>query len=126
MALCVNGVFTPYRAAVDMHLPGALTRLDPHSQSLHSLSHYDTGAAGASFNLNAAAAGQGKVGLVVAQSPGALFSAGTQHVAVLRFAIRREATNNAPVVFSDSPVVREVSDPAANVLSTRYTDGQLA
>jgi hypothetical protein len=85
-----------------------------------------TGAAGASFTLNAAAAGQGEVGVIVAQSPGDLFAAGTQQVAVLQFAIRREATNNAAVTFSDSPVVREVSDAAANVLSTSHVDGQVA
>ena len=85
-----------------------------------------TGAAGASFNLNAAAAGQGKVGVLVAQSPGGLFAAGTQQVAVLRFAIRREATNDAEVTFSDSPVVQEVSDANANVLSISYIDGQVS
>jgi hypothetical protein len=45
---------------------------------------------------------------------------------VLQFAIRREATHDAAVTFSDSPVVREVADAAANVLSTSYVDGQLA
>jgi hypothetical protein len=65
------------------------------------------------------------VGVVVAQSPGDLFAAGTRQVAVLRFAIRREATNNAAVTFSDSPVGREVSDAAADVLSTSYVDGQV-
>jgi len=85
-----------------------------------------TGAAGASFNLNAAAAGQGKVGVVVAQSPGDLFAAGTQQVAVLQFTIKPEATNSAAIAFNDTPVVREVSDTDANVLSTSHIDGQVA
>jgi hypothetical protein len=85
-----------------------------------------TGAAGASFNLNAAAAGQGKVGVVIAQSPGDLFAAGTQQVAVLQFAIKPGATNPAALAFNDTPVTREVSDAAANVLSTSYVDGQVA
>jgi hypothetical protein len=85
-----------------------------------------TGAAGASFNLNAAAAGQGKVGVLVAQSPGDLFAAGTQQVAVLQFAIKTGTTNPAAIVLYDTPVTREVSDASANVLSTSYVDGQVA
>ena len=86
-----------------------------------------TGAAGASFNLNAAAAGQGKVGVVVAQSPGDLFAAGTQQVAVLQFAIRPGSHQPRRRLHSATPLwSREVSDAAANVLSTSYIDGQLA
>jgi hypothetical protein len=84
-----------------------------------------TGAAGASFNRNATAAGRGKVGVVVAQSPGGLFSAGTQQVAMLQFAIKQGATNSTAIAFNDTPVMREVSDAAANVLSTSYIDGQV-
>ena len=62
---------------------------------------------------------------MVAQSPGDLFAAGTQQVAVLRFAIKTGTTNPAAIALYDAPVVREVSDVAANVLSTSYVDGQV-
>lgn len=84
-----------------------------------------TGAVGANVNLNSTSASDGKVGVVLALSPGGLFAAGTQQVAVLQFAIKPEATNPAVIAFNDTPVMRELSDAAANVLSTSYVDGQV-
>ena len=66
------------------------------------------------------------MGVVVAQSPGDLFAAGTQQVVMLQFAIKPGATNPAAIAFNDTPVTREVSDATANVLSTSYIDGQVA
>ena len=60
------------------------------------------------------------------RAPGGLFAAGTQQVAVLQFAIRPGAANPATITFNDTPVMREVSDAAANVLSTSYVDGLVA
>ena len=45
---------------------------------------------------------------------------------MLQFAIKPGATNPAAIAFNDTPVTREVSDAAANVLSTSYIDGQVA
>ena len=60
------------------------------------------------------------MGVVLALSPGEPFGAGTQQVAVLQFTIKPGNANPAAIAFNDTPVVRDVSDAAANVLSTSY------
>jgi hypothetical protein len=80
---------------------------------------------GGSLNVNTLNAALGQVGLVVALSPGSVFTAGSQQVAQLHYTLGPLVTNGAPVAFADSPVVKETSDVAAGVLPTQYSDALL-
>jgi Calx-beta domain/Carboxypeptidase regulatory-like domain len=68
----------------------------------------------------------GKVGVIIAFSPGSTIQAGTKQLVTIRFTILANATSGlSPLTFGDSPVIRKVSDANAVVLAASFTDGSL-
>ncbi len=82
------------------------------------------GAAGASLNANTNQAANGRVGVVLALSAGQTFSAGVRQIVNIAFNVAASApTGAAAITFGDQPVVSEISDASANVLTTIFTNG---
>lgn len=80
-----------------------------------------SGASGATINVNDAQKLTGKLGVVMALPTGQAFAAGTRELITLTFsAAAGTGTVTTPVAFGDTPVAREVSDAAANVLAAAY------
>ena len=67
---------------------------------------------------------QGMVGIAVAQAPPAIFLAGTQQVARLRFQATALA-GAANLTFADTPVARELADANARPRDTAYLNGDI-
>lgn len=83
-----------------------------------------SGASGASLNVNAFQAAQGRLGVAMAQPSGQAFAAGTRQLVVVTFTIPANAVaGSAQINFGDAPVAREIVDANANPLQTRYTGG---
>jgi hypothetical protein len=80
---------------------------------------------GAVFNVNTSAASTGRVGIALSLPIGTAFRAGTQEIAVVRFAAPTAAAGSNSVTFGDNPVQREVSDVVANSLTATYVNGSL-
>ena len=79
-------------------------------------------AAGASFNVNANQAAQGRLGIGLVLPAGQKFAAGTRRIANVTFTIAAGATAaSTNLTFGDQPIAREVVDVAANALSTSYS-----
>jgi len=85
-----------------------------------------TGAAAGLLNLNTSELAQGRLGVAMAMRPGATLAAGNQEILKLRFAALATAPATATMGFASSPIPREVSDVAANPLSTEYTAGTVS
>ncbi len=69
---------------------------------------------------------QGKVGVIIAFSPGSTIQAGTKQLVTIRFNVAANATSGlSPLTFGDSPVIRKVSDANAVTLAASFTDGNL-
>jgi hypothetical protein len=82
------------------------------------------GATGATLNTNTAQAANGRLELAIALPAGQSLAAGLRQIVVLTFAAVANGNGvNSAVSFSDSPITREVSDPAANTLPTAFTNG---
>ncbi len=68
----------------------------------------------------------GRVGVVLGLPFGVGLTAGTKQLVEIRFDVRAgAATGESPLVLSDSPVAREVSDVDANVLPSTFQDGMV-
>ena len=80
------------------------------------------GTTGATLFVNVSQLGAGRLGLALAQPPGAAFPAGTGAVVHLRF-LARGGAGTAPLTFGDAPVTRQTVDAAGNVLPTTYVNG---
>jgi hypothetical protein len=83
-------------------------------------------ASSASLLLNTNQVGAGSIGVVLSLPADTTFSPGTQQVALVtaNIALLTNATaQTAPVRFTDSPTVRQLSDPQANVLDATYANG---
>jgi len=76
-------------------------------------------AGGAVFISNITQKDSGRVGVVLALSPGQKFAVGTREIAVAVFAINL-AADTIIVGFGDKPVIREIVDPNANLLSAEW------
>jgi hypothetical protein len=84
------------------------------------------GAAGAALNVNANQVGSGRLGLTLAFNAETRFAEGTQHVATVSFHIDNGVGSViTPLIFADTPVLREVSDVLAETLSTVYVNGRV-
>jgi uncharacterized protein (TIGR03437 family) len=82
------------------------------------------GASGASLNVNALQAAQGRLGVAMAQPAGQAFAAGTRQLVVVTFSIPANASaGTAQINFGDQPITREIVDINANPLQTGYTGG---
>jgi hypothetical protein len=65
----------------------------------------------------------GKLGMVVAMSPGASLAPGTNQVLVLQFTASTDASGQTALSLDDSVVIRQVVDATANALVANYVDG---
>lgn len=81
-------------------------------------------AAGAMLNINTAYAAAGRLGLALAEPAGQSFAPGLRQLVVLNFvALAGGKGAGAAISLGDFPIVREVSDSAANVLPTTFIVG---
>lgn len=102
---------------------GFSLRFDPTLLALRS-AVLNAGITNLTLNLRTNAAYPGLLGVAMARSPGASFSAGTQSVMTLTF----EATQSpgpGRLAFSDTPVRRELADTNADVVATEFVDGEI-
>ncbi|MEP6945568.1 MAG: Calx-beta domain-containing protein [Acidobacteriota bacterium] len=82
------------------------------------------GAQGTFLIPNTATAG--KVGVIIAFSPGSTISAGTKQLVTIRFDIAGSAAaGSTPLIMSDGPVIRRVSNANAIPLAATFTDGAI-
>lgn len=82
-----------------------------------------TNASGARLNVNTFH--PGKVGIALAMSPGTTFSAGTNEVVVLQFAVSANANGSIPLTLDNTVVQLQVADNTANSLATAYVNGAI-
>ena len=68
----------------------------------------------------------GKVGVIIAFSPGSTITAGVKQLVTIRFDIAADAIGSSPLTLGDSPVIRRVSSVDATPLATTFTDGNLS
>jgi hypothetical protein len=84
-----------------------------------------SGATGAAFVPNTTLAASGQLGFLVGLEPPGTFAAGTQQVVTINFA-SLAYSNNAALVFGNTPVVCQLVDTNANPLLTSYQNATLA
>ncbi|HVY70599.1 MAG TPA: cohesin domain-containing protein, partial [Verrucomicrobiae bacterium] len=83
-----------------------------------------SGATGATLNINRSSQSIGSLGFAVALPGGGSLPAGTNQILLVTFQIGSGAGSTSTAIqFGDSPVTREVVDPAAASLPTGYTPG---
>ncbi|MGE0129605.1 MAG: hypothetical protein AB7U82_16120 [Blastocatellales bacterium] len=83
-----------------------------------------SGVGGASLNVNALQAAQGRLGLAMAQPAGQTFAAGARQLVVVTFTIPANAVaGTAQINLGDTPIAREIVDANASPLQTGYTGG---
>ena len=80
------------------------------------------GTGGATLLASTNQAGNGRIGLSIAQGPGRTFSAGLLELARVTF-IAGATVGDTTVVFGDAPLGREIIGVAANDLSASYGNG---
>jgi hypothetical protein len=78
---------------------------------------------GGRWNLNSNQLG--KVGLTLAVAPGNALAAGTNLLAVLKFAVSASASGTVPLTLDDSVVTLETADLRAAPLGTSYVNGAI-
>jgi hypothetical protein len=85
------------------------------------------GAAGASLVVNPNSSVSGSLGIVVAKSADASFSAGTNELVLVTFFVKTTAaTGSSPVTFGDSLSRREITDATAATVSGAFADGSVS
>ncbi len=82
-------------------------------------------ATGVSLNVNSNLVSAGKLGLLLALPTGENFPAGFLELVKVSLAVGNSVTGIFPVMFSDQPVPRGLSDPSANELSASYAAGTI-
>lgn len=82
-----------------------------------------SGAAGATFNVNARGAASGQIGIALALPVGATFPASMQELVKLNFTVAPSASGSAAISFVNTPVIQEVSDATASTVSATYVSG---
>ncbi len=80
-------------------------------------------AASSTLNVNTNEAAAGRLGLVLSLPFGSTLVSGTRELVLIDFQIAPTTSGATPLALNDAPVVREVSDPGANTLSTAYENG---
>jgi len=83
-----------------------------------------SGASGASINVNSSNATNGAIGVALEMPFGQDFVAGTRECARLNFVPK--ATGTSSLTFTDSPIIREISDDTAKALSATFVDTNIA
>jgi len=105
-------------AVGDENAMGFSLAYDPTSLTFAS-ADIGNSASGAFLNVNTNESG--KLGFAVALSTGNTFAAGTQQVVTMTFISAPYGNGKTTLTFTDSPVLREVSDGGANSLGAVYT-----
>ncbi len=82
------------------------------------------GASGAALFVNTNNLATGQLGLALALPCPSAFAVGTQPIVQLAFN-SVSYSNTVPLVFADSPIVRQVGDITANPVSAKYLNGSL-
>jgi hypothetical protein len=113
------------KAVGDENALGFSLSFDP-AKLAYSSATLGSGAAGATWNVNASQAATGKLGIVLALSTGNSFAAGTHEVVKLNFSAATTAPCDAALTLTDQPVPRQVSSPGATVLPASYVNGTMA
>jgi hypothetical protein len=121
-AAAINQVSVELDAQGNENAFGFTLSFDPVALQLVNAS-LGSGATGATFNMNSNTVG--KLGVAVGLPAGLTFTPGTKQVLKVDFAIAPTAVGTSNVVFVNSPVRMEVSDPGANALATSYAPGTL-
>ncbi|HKZ80263.1 MAG TPA: IPT/TIG domain-containing protein, partial [Pyrinomonadaceae bacterium] len=81
-------------------------------------------ASGATLNTNSSQLASGRYGMALSLPTGQNFATGTRQIVVINFTSAAVASQTVTqVAFGDQPVVREISNSSAEVLSTGYTPG---
>lgn len=83
-----------------------------------------SGASGASMNVNSSQATNGAVGVALVMPFGQKIVSGIQECVRLSFV--PVASGNSSLIFTDSPIVREISDDTANALSTTFVNSNIS
>jgi hypothetical protein len=79
-------------------------------------------ATAASLNANPSQAAQGRLGILLALPAGQSFSAGTRHLLTVVFTLAPNTTAiSGAIGFGDQPILREVADVNANIVTTTFT-----
>jgi hypothetical protein len=87
---------------------------------------YDSYANGADLNgatliVNPTQPAAGRIGVALALAAGSQFSAGNRELLRLSFSVVAPASTSANLTFGNTPVGREVSDPAAETLAATFS-----
>jgi hypothetical protein len=85
-----------------------------------------SGAPGASMNVNSSQAQNGVVGIALEMPFGQAFAAGIEECVRLNFVPTSYSATTSNLAFTDTPIIREVSDVTANALSASYVDNTLS
>jgi hypothetical protein len=96
---------------------------DPTAVSFVSAS-LGSGAAGALLLTNTSGVAAGQLGIALALPPGHAFASGSQPIVKLNFN-SLSYSNTASLVFADTPILCQVGDVTAKVLSAAYVNGSL-
>lgn len=85
-----------------------------------------SGAGGATLNSNTLQSASGRIGVAMALPSGQSFPAGTRQVILLTFTVAANAAvGPTSISFGDQPIVREISDANAAVLTATFTPGTI-
>jgi len=83
-----------------------------------------SGATGAAPNFNPTQAGSGRLGIALAYPSNGTFTAGTQQLVSISFAVASTAPEGpTPITFGDQPIVSQISNVTADELTAIYTPG---
>ena len=78
------------------------------------------------FNVNSNQVASGRLGIALSLSSGSVFPAGSNQLALLSFGVKNTARGKTPVTFvATNPVVEQVCDNTAGVLSASFTSGEI-
>lgn len=84
------------------------------------------GAANANLNLNTNKSGAGQIGVLLALPTGTAFTAGTQEVLKLQFAMATNAVGHTPLSFTNIPLLQQAVDTTAENLTMYYQNTLIA
>jgi len=84
-----------------------------------------SGMSGVNLIANTSQTGTGKLGVILALSPGSTFAAGTKELVKVNLTASPSTSGAFPLTLTDLLVTRCISDPLANELPASYSDGIL-
>ena len=106
----------------DENALGFTLDFDPARLAYQSASLAD-GVTGVTLQINAQEAGQGRLGVLLGQSAGQTFAAGSRSLVQVRLVALGTPAAETPLAFGDLPVFREVVNATADPLAADYLSG---